>query len=1022
MTGNRFTASLTTLLGCCVASGAALAADAQSAIGTDTLEEVVVTGSRLQASGFNAPTPVTVVTTEVIEQRAPANLSDVLLEQPALRFNAADASRQGSGGSGNPLPQGQIVAPDLRSLGANRTLVLLDSHRLVSSTWDSQVDLNIIPVGLVERIDVVTGGASAAYGADAVAGVTNIILRKKMEGIKVGAQMGVTEHSTAKQYTVNLSGGTNLMGGRLHVIGGVDANRTEAIRDVYGTRFGQSEIGNFAGANNSLTSYRVLNNAPATVITTNVEPASVAPGGLYIAPNGQAYTFNSSGDPVSFTRGTLTNNSQLMIGSTANYGHNLNNQVTLRTPNARYDFMGRASFDISDRMNTYFEFNNSRNLAFPFVGAEFQQSAALGGNTPGIVVSRTSPFVSAATAALLTSAGQAGTTFTIGRNDTELTFGGLNGNAARQDAETRRFAIGLEGSLGETWKYDAYFQQGRAWTLLERNDFSPWAMQKAVNGCATPVVGSPGFTSAAQVNALNLYESLSGKTCVPFNPFGVGRNSAAAIDYVQNQSYTDQHMSQDAASVGVTGRPLRLPAGDLGVAFGLDWRQERINAPVDAVSRAGSGFNAPTVAPLSNTVAEVFGHYHVHEGYLELGVPLLKDKFLAKSLDLNAAGRITRYELAGTVRTWKLGATWQPIEPVRLRLTKSHDIRQANMVEMYRNGGPNNGNVDTTHLLVGTVGANGTVYNPPGNTAAVGSVSNVANISIGTLNVGGVGNPSLRPEVADTVTGGVVFTRGGFNASTDYYYINITDVIAGPGSQFGIDNCVAGDQKYCNYITFGNTQPSGLALIGVPSQNLNRQVVKGLDFELAYGHQVGAGRLSVRSLVNFQPHNEQVNFLTGQTTDNANTLGSQPRVSYNLNFRYDVGRWNSSLQVRGFGARRGNGITYDARGNITANTTLGPEDGADYAARVAAATAVVVGGVTVAQAGTVAASTSTTSKNRWPAANFVNGQVSFAATSKVQVYFNVDNLLNKQPPELSTSASVYDFVGRRYRFGARANF
>src|SRR5258706_11193263 len=217
------------------------------------LEEVVVTGSRLQASGFNAPTPVTVVSAETIEQRAPANISDVLLEQPAMRISGGDTIRGGGNANANPLPQGQIVAPDLRSLGANRTLVLMNGHRVVPSTWDSQVDINIVPVGLVDRIEVVTGGASAAYGADAVSGVTNILLRNNMQGIKAGAQMGVTEYSAAKQYTMNLSGGTSFMGGRLHVIGGVDANRTDAITDIYGTDFGKSEVGNFSGANNTAT-------------------------------------------------------------------------------------------------------------------------------------------------------------------------------------------------------------------------------------------------------------------------------------------------------------------------------------------------------------------------------------------------------------------------------------------------------------------------------------------------------------------------------------------------------------------------------------------------------------------------------------------------------------------------------------------------------------------------------------------------------------------------------------------------
>jgi outer membrane receptor protein involved in Fe transport len=723
---------------------------------------------------------------------------------------------------------------------------------------------------------------------------------------------------------------------------------------------------------------------------------------------------------VAFARGTISQNGQLMIGSTANYGHNLNNLAPLRIPQSRYDFMGRASYDISDKMNLYFEFNNSRNLAYPYQAGENYQSASIGGNTPAIVVARTSPFVSTALANLLTSVGQTGTTFQIGRNHTELSFGGVNGLSARQDAETRRFAVGLEGKFGDTWNYDLYFQQGRAWTLLQRNDYSPWALQRAVNGCGVQAVGSPGFTTAAQVATLNLYDSLSGKTCVPFNPFGVDRNTAAAIEYFQNQSYTDQHMSQDAASVSFTGRPFRAPAGDVAVAFGADWRQDSIDAPVDPISRAGSGAGAAVPAPLSNTVAEVFGHYHVHEGYVEVGVPLLRDQFLAKSLDFNSAGRITRYELTGTVRTWKLGMTWEPIESLRLRLTRSHDIRQGNMVELYRIGGPNNTNYNTTQLKVGTVGANGTVYNPFANTNPVGSISSNNGTAVaGGLSVGGVGNPKLRPEIADTVTGGLVFTKGGFQTSVDYYYINMTDVIANGNAQTALDNCVAGDTTYCNYITFirNANVASGIQIIGAPNENVNRLVVQGFDFEAGYNQRIGPGRFTARGLINYQPHNQLVTFSTGQSTERANTLGSQPKFSYNLSFGYDVGRWNTNLQVRGFGSRLGNNVIYNADGSINANTILGPEDGAAYTARVASAAA-----SGAAAAGTVAASTNTINKNRWAGQYFINGSVNFDVNSKVSAYLNVDNLLNRKPPELATSAALYDFIGRRYRVGVRANF
>ena len=340
-------------------------------------------------------------------------------------------------------------------------------------------------------------------------------------------------------------------------------------------------------------------------------------------------------------------------------------------------------------------------------------------------------------------------------------------------------------------------------------------------------------------------------------------------------------------------------------------------------------------------------------------------------------------------------------------------------MNMYGFGGPQNANIDTTLLKVGTVGKNGSVYSPLGNTNAAGLAASNAGTAVTVLNtVGGIGNPKLKPEAGDTVTGGLIFKMGGFNASADYYYINLTGAIGTPAIGTVIANCVAGDQYYCAEITFQPALASGILLVSALNENLNRQVIKGMDFEVGYRRRLGPGNFQVRGLVNYQPHNESVNFATGQTTDNANTLGSQPKMAYNLSFGYDVGRWTTDLQVRGFGERRGSNIVYAADGSIAAGTTLGPEDGAAYAARVANAAAVAGGGA----AGTVAASLGTTSKNRWPAQFFLNSSVQYKLNDHISGFLNIDNLLDKQPPALATSAAVYDFIGRRYRVGVRANF
>src|SRR5258706_2169024 len=317
---------------------------------------------------------------------------------------------------------------------------------------------------------------------------------------------------------------------------------------------------------------------PATVITTNVEPASYAAGGLY-APSatGQAYTFDSNGIPVAFSRGAVNSNGQFMIGSTSNYGRNLNNLPPLRLPQGRYDVMGRASFDVTDNFSTFLEIGNSRNLVYPYKAGDLAQGAGVGTNNPAITIAANNPFRTAAINAV-TGAGQ----FTMGRNNTELSFEGISGIAARQDSETRRIVAGFEGGFGNGWKWDAYYQKGRTWTIIDRNDLAYVAMQKAVNGCNT----ATGF-NANQLILIARYEQLSGKTCTPFNPFGVGRNSQAAIDYIQNSTHQTQRLALDVAAASVSGTPFSVPAGDVAVAAGAEWRQERLAAASGPVSRFG---------------------------------------------------------------------------------------------------------------------------------------------------------------------------------------------------------------------------------------------------------------------------------------------------------------------------------------------------------------------------------------------------------------------------------------------------
>jgi hypothetical protein len=274
---------------------------------------------------------------------------------------------------------------------------------------------------------------------------------------------------------------------------------------------------------------------------------------------------------------------------------------------------------------------------------------------------------------------------------------------------------------------------------------------------------------------------------------------------------------------------------------------------------------------------------------------------------------------------------------------------------------------------------------------------------------GNSGNPTLTPEIGDTTTGGVVFTKGGFNASVDYYQIYLTDAIAAPGAQQTIDLCAQGDRTYCNFITFDASVPQqgGIGLLEPLLLNLNKIAIQGYDFEVGYRRSIGSGNFSVRALVNYEPHVQLLNAYLGQTTEAANVLGQiggqqgaggQPKVAYNISLGYELGRVEAIVQIRGFGQRRGNPIIYNADGSINASTVLGPEDP----------------GYNPANANTI-------SQNRWPAQYTVNPSVTYKINDKVSAFVNIDNLFDVGPPPLTVN-SIYDLIGRRYRAGVRANF
>ncbi|OYX33375.1 MAG: hypothetical protein B7Y99_07395, partial [Caulobacterales bacterium 32-69-10] len=626
-------------------SGAAIslflvgAVQAQEAGADQDLEQIVVTGSRL-SSGFSSPTPVTVVGIDALQKRSPATIADALNELPSFRasFTPSTQTRTVTGNAVSPA--------DLRGLGVNRTLVLVNGRRYTPANASFVVDMSQIPTSLVQRVDVVTGGASAAYGSDAVAGVVNFVLDTKLQGFKAGAQYGETQRGDQVETVLNAAYGGNI-GERFHFVVGADYAKDKGSGSFYTRDFWRNEPGVVG---------RISPTSPAQSILPGVE-STLTPGGIVMTGPLRGTAFSLSGSPYAFQYGSVVGNSQ--IGATSNFGQNPQMIWQLRHPYWRVNSMLAANFKLNDQVELFAEVNGAFNKSDGGYADTYQSTFTIGAGNP---------FIPASVRAQMAAQGLS--SITLGRFNTDV-----SPYFSNQEYSTQRYLGGARGEFelaGKNWNWEASYQIGRSFVksvydrMLDIPNFN--AAINAVtdaNGAAVcgPVATIPGLTDA-QKAAVE-------PGCVPFNIFGQ-TNTGAALDYVTGQLNGRNKIHQDVGQVSLSGSPFALPAGDVELGFGVDFRKESLVATSDARSKV-------TAWQVLNQ-GQFSGKQNVKEGYVEVGLPVLKDMTFFKSLDLNGAIRRTDYSLSGAVTTWKLGATWEPSDWLRLRVTRSRDIRAPNLL------------------------------------------------------------------------------------------------------------------------------------------------------------------------------------------------------------------------------------------------------------------------------------------------------------------------------------------------------
>jgi len=811
---------------------------------------ITVTGSRLGA-GFTAPTPVMTVGAEQIQDRAITSVAELNYEIPQLRIN------QNIGRSSEPVGQNQI---DLRGLGQARTLVLLDGRRVGATSPFGGVDSNIFPTALLSSVDVVTGGASAAYGSDAVAGVINFQLQKNFTGLKVDASYGISEYNDFKRPVISAAAGTSLLDDRLHLVAAGEFYRNTGQTEQASRPWGRGRPVLFAdpngtGTNGTTTRYiaydaRLFGTFGGLIVGNNADTS--AANGVDVL---RGIQFGTNGAPLPFAYGSPSN-STFMIGGD---GDSVEDEGNIMPFITRYSGYGRAGFDISSDVSVWTDVLWSRVV----VDSDLTPNFDLG--STALTIQSTNAFLPESIRQVMVDNDIS--SFRLGRINIEDGFSENNGKS-----RALRYAAGVEGRFGTGWAWDAFvqrsdnrFSQESVNNRIQANWFA------GVDSIISPVTGQPVCRINADASSTN-----DNPACVPINVFGQGSISQAALDWYRGTSYYNAKMTQNAAGANLRGAPFATWAGDVAVALGAEYRHETIDSVSDplSVARAWRSINQQPFT----------GDLTVKEVYFETAIPLASEMAFADDLEINGAVRYADYSSSGGVTTWKVGLNYSPIPDIRFRGTISRDIRAANINELYAGQ-----NQVITNLI-----------DPrPDRPSPQYSIIQLAG-----------GNPDLQPENADTKALGVVLQPSfinGLNLSIDYFNIKIDGAITAIASQDIIDNCFTRNlAEFCDFLV---VDPASNLITQVAATLQNAQQVKtsGVDFELSYRRPsdfIRAGSsLSARLLVNYV--HDLALTLSGVTTDYVGDYSvdysGQPRWKANFDLTYQGGPLRLGAYVRYIG-------------------------------------------------------------------------------------------------------------------------
>jgi len=955
------------------------------------IETISSSASRIDLKGFEAPTPVSVIGIETINRDAKVNIGDQIRELPQIR--GGQGINSGSNSRNVAQANAGIDTVAIRNLGSNRNLVLIDRQRVVASSVQAgEVDIAMIPSSVVQRVDVVTGGASAAWGSDAVTGVINLVINKTFEGFKGSASYANKTEVEHNQYRAELAWGTSFLEGRGHFIAAANwtfSNDTVFIGQlrqdnrafVYNPGYCNSASIAYTGAVGRCTSANpgqpllvyaystgsptstgggLINSHTAGVTGSNLSTSNLSASNL-AASNPSArglaglHLVGTEKAVTSFNYGTVHNN-------TVCYAACTNDQYSGLTPwdpipAAPYhsaNYFNYTSFQVLPDVKASIQLNYSRLSSRTFGGERLASNVTIYADNPFLPAELAQRFVCQGGAVFGTAGATCVGTLSNGYNPYTFqnNLGGLTlaqrqarpaqtltmgldywGNSVTTGANSAtnqslwtldnlceavgvpcsyvsktlsRGVFSLEGALGDSFTWNAYIQHG----ITRIRQFSPGnAVNARFNNAQDAVrvtsgnVGTSGLAiGSVQCRGL-LNPALAQHTrntagvavadditgCSPMDVFGYNNISNAAMQFVKpglnpektgilNSTITQ--LSQTAAALSMNGvLPWALPAGEIGVAFGGEYRLEQGFQFSPDIRAQNTGWGVGNV----NTFKAM---YHVEEGFLEAEIPILKDT-VVQTLSLNLGGRLTNYSTSGLVETWKVGINSQLTDDFRFRGTWSYDIRAPNLWDLYSPGGA--GGVTCAPFLPGSTAGNNPCFNITG------------------------GNANLQPERANTASAGLVFTPTwagleGLTASFDWYQIHLHGGITTPNQNLIRTRCLAGDPVYCAQIQFRvpGDQTTPIDFIFSTRVNAALYTTAGFDMNVAYGFDLLGGQMDVSFNGNYvYDFAQDLNgtYFQGAGLTNASYNG-QAKFQGTLSANYREGSWTFGVQTRITGAAR----------------------------------------------------------------------------------------------------------------------